>query len=73
MEAALFGLLSAFSFGTADFIAGLTGRRIAVTRVLLVVLTVGLLPLTLSLLLAGHSLVPPSRAGAGQTAARRSG
>lgn len=65
MDAALYGLLSAFSFGTADFIARFTGRRLEVSRVLLVVLAVGLLPLMLSLLLDGHPLVPPSRTSAG--------
>lgn len=65
MDAALWGLSSAVSFGTADFLARFTGRRLAVRRVLVVVLVVGLLPLSLAIALSGQWPTLPGRASLG--------
>jgi drug/metabolite transporter (DMT)-like permease len=56
MDGAIWGALSALSFGTADFFARFTGRRLGTNLSLALVLVVGLLPTGAYLILSGSSL-----------------
>ncbi len=56
MDVAIWGALSALSFGTADFFARFTGRRLGTDLSLALVLVVGLLPMGAYPVLSGSSL-----------------
>jgi uncharacterized membrane protein len=56
MDGAIWGALSALSFGTADFFARFTGRRLGTNLSLALVLIIGLLPTSAHLILSGSSL-----------------
>ena len=62
MDAALWGALSALSFGSADFLARFTGRRLGPVRCLFWALLVGLLPIGAHLVFSGAPLVRPTGA-----------